>query len=591
MSRTLSRFTILFFLLVLPSIVGAQRLGSNSARTEAPEPATEKKSFDLLETITGQIASLQSPGNRTHLECAIADLLWARDEKRARALFKAASAELTTAAARIDFTDQQSDQELSLISQQRQQIVERIGRHDPELALSFLRETRLQSPEGDSRSNWYLANETNLELRVATLIAARDPARALTLAHASLSQGVSYSLIGFLNELQQKDPTSAKRLYREMVDRIKNEDLERNQERFNAAWNLLWFQPPQADEDEYRDLISTLTDAALAATASDQINANLAQNIDNQFQSLAQQIEKYAPARAAAMRQWSESVEHTLDPSTRMYRELGRISQNGSVDDVLALAEKYPPELRNQIYQNAAWKAFSSDPIRARQIVSDLISDPVQRRQMLEQFDNQTLNNAVNEGKIAEARTLMNKVRAADRKIQILIQFASRLAAKNDKKGALNLLDEARALAATMAGNSNQMWLQIQLAQSYASVDLDQSFAIMQPLVTKTNGLIAAAAVLDGFENRYLKDGEWMTPGMSSLANMVANLVQSLQFFGRLDFDRALALANQLERPEVRLMAQLVIAEAALNMNVANLPVSGRQFSFGGGVGIIVDQN
>jgi len=590
MSRWLSRFVIFCFLLVLPSIASAQNLAGNSAKTEPPEPANRKKSFDLIETISGQIGNLQSPANRINVECIVADLLWTGDEKRARALFKSASAELASLVATIDVGDQQAYQEVSSFNQQRQQVIDRVARHDPELALSILRETRLLPADADSGSNWISTNENNLELHLATLIARQDPARALKLAHKSLASGVSYGVIGFLNELQQKDPRSAQALYREMVDRIKTEDLAQNQQLANAAWNLLWFQPPQANEDTYRDLIATLTDVALMIRPNSQTNVNLAQSLYNEFRSQAQQIEKYAPDRAMAMRQWSDSVEATFDPSARMYREMEQVNQSGTVDDVLALAQKYPADLRSQIYQNAAWKAFSTDPNRARQIVSELISDPVQKRQMLEQFDSQALNNAANADQMAETRSLMNKLRNPDRKIQVLVQFANRLAAKNDKKGALNLLDEARTLVISMPGNSTQIWAQIQLAQAYAGLDLDQSFALVHPLVTKTNELIAAAAVLDGFENRYLKDGEWMTPGMSALANTVVSLNQCLVYLARLDFDRALALANLFERPEVRLMAELGIAEAALSRNGNDLPINASRISFRGGVGIIIDK-
>ena len=117
------------------------------------------------------------------------------------------------------------------------------------------------------------------------------------------------------------------------------------------------------------------------------------------------------------------------------------------------------------------------------------------------------------------------------------------------------------------------MAAQMQLAGVYASLDLDQSFAIMRPLVAKANELIAAAAVLDGYENRYLKEGEWMTPGSSNLSNLLGNLDQTLANLARLDFDRARSLADQLERPEVRMMAQLQIVQQTINNNVANLPI------------------
>ena len=446
MSRPLSRFAVTLFLLALPCVGTAQEQAGNSAAAEKPDPATTKKAFDLLDTVAGQLPNLHTPANRIHVECAVADLLWVHDEKRARSLFKTVSEEMTALIGAIDFGDQYAYQEISLINQQRQEIVQRIAQHDPELALTFLRETRVQQAPTNSMSNWYAQNETSMELNLAAQIAARDPARTLQLARASLSKGVSYGLVGLLSQLQQKDQKAAQTLYKEIVEQIKNEDLVQNPESTNVAWNLLGsFQPPQANEDAYRDLMDTLTNAALAIVPGNQTSINLAQNVSNQLQSYMPQIEKYAPARVGPLRQWSQSVELTLDPSARMYREIGEISQSGTADDIVALAQKYPPELRDQVYQQAAWKAFSSgDTNRARQIASEMISDPIQRRQMLDQFDNQALNNAAGESKIAEVRQLLSKVNAPDRKIQTLIQLAGNLLNKGDKKGALDVLNEAR---------------------------------------------------------------------------------------------------------------------------------------------------
>jgi hypothetical protein len=54
-------------------------------------------------------------------------------------------------------------------------------------------------------------------------------------------------------------------------------------------------------------------------------------------------VEKYAPSRTAELREWSQAVERTLDPQVKMYQEMQKITQNGTVDEMMALASKYPP--------------------------------------------------------------------------------------------------------------------------------------------------------------------------------------------------------------------------------------------------------
>ena len=81
----------------------------------------------------------------------------------------------------------------------------------------------------------------------------------------------------------------------------------------------------------------------------------------------------------------------------------------------------------------------------------------------------------------------------------------------------------------------------------------------------KLNDLVAASVKLDGYDNRYLRDGEWNMTGEGSVGNLLTRLSQNAGLFAWCDFDRAVTLAAQFERPELRLMAQLKLAQGILN--------------------------
>lgn len=82
--------------------------------------------------------------------------------------------------------------------------------------------------------------------------------------------------------------------------------------------------------------------------------------------------------------------------------------------------------------------------------------------------------------------------------------------AKGDKKGALELLDEARSLIGGRARNLQQMQAQITLAQAYAQNESATGFEIIEPLIDQLNELTAASAVVEEFMNNYgaVRDGE-----------------------------------------------------------------------------------
>jgi len=544
------------------------------------DPATEKKVLDLLESITEQVMNLHAPSNRVRAECAIADLLWARDEKRARSLFTAALAQLVSRISDLDYSDPDVYSEITQVNQLRQELLMRIAAHDPELAISALRQTRLPNSSGRGGD---FQNEANLEINLANLIVTKDPAIALKLARASLSRGISWNVISFLTPLYQKDAGAARTLYQEIVGRIRDENIARNPEMANNAWNLLSsFQPPQADEDTYRDLLTTTLGYVLSANRETQSGMALAQNSYYQLERIKPLVEKYAPARAPELRDWSRTVERTLDPQVKIYQDIRKVSETGTVDDMLALASKYPPEFQNLLYQNAAWKAFSNgDAARAKEII-DLVPDPVQRRQMLDQLDNQTANAVEGNNKLIEARRLADKAKTTDRKIEVLIQMANAIAGEGNPKGALELLGEAKAIVASAPQSAAQLKAQLRLAQAYLKADSDQSFALLQAMITKLNELVAAAALLDGIDFHYLKDGEWQMPGASNLGNLVNSLDQTLAGLGQTDFDRARTLADQIERPEMRVLVEIDLAQTTLGIKPPNSPPFGGRIMMGG---------
>lgn len=581
MLRSLSLLVSTAFLFV-PSLSQAQAVfgPSTPTPTTSPakiDPATEKKALDLIEALSDQVSNLHSESNRMRAQCTVADLLWGRDEKRARSLFTAALTQLTTRISEIDFSDPDVYQEMMRLGQSRQELVMRIAAHDPDLAVTALRQTRLQADSNTlSRGGWNLQNEANLEMNVAGLIAGKDSSAALKLARASLARFISWNVINFLPQLYQKDQKAGQELFQDIVTRIKNENINRSPELANNAWNLLnTFQPPQADEDTYRDLLTTVLSYVLGGSRQTQSGMGMAQNFYHQLDRIAPLVEKYAPSRTAELRDWSQAVERTLDPQVKMYQELNKISQNGSVDEMIALASKYPPEFRNLLYQNAAWKAVTSgDSARAKEI-AEMIPDPAQRRQVIDQLENQTANAAEGSNKIIEARRLVDKAKNVAQKIEIILRTAITVAAEGDKKAALDLLNEAKIILTSSPQSAAQLNGRVRLAQAYLKLDPDQSFSILQPLIMKLNELVAAAVTLDGIDFQYLKDGEWVMPGTNNLGNVINSLDQTLAALGQIDFDRARTLADQIERPEMRVLMELDLAQITLGGKPMNMPMFG----------------
>ena len=133
-----------------------------------------------------------------------------------------------------------------------------------------------------------------------------------------------------------------------------------------------------------------------------------------------------------------------------------------------------------------------------------------------------------------------------------------------DRKVALRLLDQTSVMVDAMKPGRDQIDAQMSVAILYCLQKSDRGLTIMESLVPKLNELVAAAVKLDGFDNHYLRDGEWNMSSEGGVGSLLTTLSQSAGYFAWSDFDRALNLAGQFERPELRLMAQTKLAQGIL---------------------------
>jgi hypothetical protein len=252
------------------------------------------------------------------------------------------------------------------------------------------------------------------------------------------------------------------------------------------------------------------------------------------------------------------------------------VIQQGTVDALLDVAAKAPPEMRATLYERAAQKALNEkdDDARARQIINDKIENPAQRKQLLGNLEQQVMWKDAQQGRLERARQQLDRLRPTDR-AALLIQFAAAFTAKDDKKSALQLLQEAQVIVSNRAENYQQMQIQLQLVGAFATIEPSRSFEIIAPLIDQLNELATAAFTLNGFENIYFKDGELSTQGQSQLSNMFQTCEQQIGEFAQTDFELAKSAADRFQRNEARVMARLFIAQnLLLKANAAMRPPS-----------------
>lgn len=614
----------------------------------------EKKALALLEDTIADALSLRVLENRALVTATAADLLWTRDEKRARSLFTDALNTLAAARAASSGANNTEDGEGTgrnyanyagyMASALRQQLLQMVARHDATLALDLLRAgssakqtsapnaiitTTTIAPAQRHVHHGMVDEDAQLEQILVTQIAATDPKMALRLAEESLAKGVSSSLLSTLHMLQRKDPATATKLAGSIIERLRTTDFQSNPESVFVLTQLLdmgahpeRYAPPPRQSTAGDTAVAAATTAAAKkpqllfnetalrdltdVVASALLNSVAMSGITYQGPTLLPLIEKYAPTRAAQVRRKLANFKQTSDPQQQVFMQYQEQLQNGTTDSLLQAASKAPPQVRDMLYQSAAWKAIAqNDTAHARQIIQDNITNTRQRDELLVQIDHQSLMQSLRQGKLDEARQMLRERGARPKNYQAMMfaLLAHAAVKKGDRKFALEVMDEARQLVPnSQAQNQDQIDAQLAIAAAYTFVEPTRSFEIIEPMIDQANELIRAAALLDKFGNsgqRFFRNGELML-SMSGGASFAirSRYGRALSLLANADFDRARSAADRFQQPELRVMARLLIAQGALDTAAqqSNMPPSefdfmpGEMNTFGSGTMVIGNQ-
>jgi hypothetical protein len=594
-------------LFIHTSSMAQKPAASDPSKTEQQEArkALEQKALALLEEVVADAQLLKQAANRLRIQIIAADLIWPRDEKRARALFEKSIKDIAELIAGIDNADPSYYNLIQAPSQLYNELLQMLVRHDPQMALDFLHTTRPPQPPQAISKYAEPSFELQMEAQIASQIAAKNPKMALQIAMENLNKGFSSNIAGLLYQIQQVDQEGAAKLANALIKKLLAENLLMNNEAASVAISLLTVASrleahtstsagkpsapasslPLIDAQAYRDLMELVVTAALNSSTipnpSDWRERNIAQTLLMGLQNIMPNVEKILPSRVAALQRKIADLRTSTDVGSRFWQDYQEVFQNGSVDDILGLAPKVSTELREQVYQQAAWKALGQgDSERARQIINEGVSNPMNRRQMLEEIERQSAAKAAGEGKVDIARQALARLRTNEDRAMALTQLAATVSSKGDKKSALRLLEEALSLVGGKAENLMQLQAQAQVARSFALLEPARSFEILETITGQFNELLSAAEVLNGFEQQYYKDGELLWQG-TNLSGLLFQIVNDIGQLAPADFDRAIDIAGRFQRPEARLMARLSIARAVLSDQYQlNLPISGRGFSY-----------
>ena len=271
--------------------------------------------------------------------------------------------------------------------------------------------------------------------------------------------------------------------------------------------------------------------------------------------------------RAAKLKHLAPQFDSTSSredrPWAEIYAELEDFAEARDYDGLLRLADKNP-SMKNTLY----WRAFNlarttGDLERGQKIAAAFDGSPEDKQRMLTQIERAKDAAKLSEAEIEEIQRQLAMLTDIRKRADYLFESALRIGV-NNRALALKLLDQLTEMVETHKHGSERTEILIAMAVVYCMEKSDRGFTIMESQMPKLNELIDAAVKLDGFDTHYVRDGEWNMSASGNLGQLLTWLSSNAPHFAWCDFDRAVNLAGQFERTEIRMMAQLKLAQGIL---------------------------
>ena len=579
-------FLIKVFLLIttLAALAAAQTVPDNTASEQKEQLQKEAVAF-LRETLT-DVNGMRSLENRISFAAEIASLMWFHDEREARGMYGGVIGDFRDLLMRYDaqinalgvtpeddggmgrgFGFMIEPTEKGLVLRRfrtalgvRQQIAMSIAEHDPELAYSFYNDS-LASISNQEFRKQAEARDTFFEAQLLTQIAEKNPAKAVQYAKTFLGRGVNYQHLELLKKIYAKDAERGAEFGDAMLSRIKSDKLDDSDS--YVVRSLIEFggstldaskkpggKKPVYKLEQLRELAEILAQAILKQTDAAAINP-----------AHIEVIQKYAPGRAAQLRAKFKT------PVTMPGRNFNAAANaaNSMANAAYYGDSEFPPGATN-----------SSSNSRHGQQLREREAREKAEQKLLEDvmgLEKKQLPKEQRDKFIAEARRIIAQTAGRDKKVLGLSMLAAQVAKIGDKELAAEIMRDAQAFVSPTPKTYQDFLLTWMLASGYANSDPSKAFPLLEETISRANETLSAFIKVGEFMDvaeEMIQDGEVQVGAFGG--QMVRGLTRELgmadatiQVLAKADFTKMKNLTNGFDRPEIRVLAKMMVLRAVLN--------------------------
>lgn len=605
-----------FILLACAASFAQTSLTASGSEKEKAAKELEKNGFDLVDQAAGDAGALKNWENRALLAALAGDLLWEKDKKRARELFRNSANELAQAN-NLPADKSQTDEQMLFgafnNTSPRRTILRTIAGRDADLALQFLLETRPtklqeainaqnqlknQPPKPKTADDMFagrsrqfqVQQEIALEQSFASKAAEQDPKKAAQLLRDSLSKGVTYEVFGLLEKINKKDPELAQKLTGEVVAKLLEADFAKEESARSVAFNFLnnygtpknqtaatakdeakqapakdvaKIAPLKVDDKSLKDTANKLADYMVQANGYEAFFI---------YSQMMPAMEKFVPERIVQLKQKQADIRKQMPPEMlAMQDSFGSMSNKDTAPErMISDAAKMPAFARSRMYNQAIDKMVAAgDGEKARGVLQST-PDGKERDSALAYLDSKLAGGAMDKGNLDEAQKIISQIGSDKEKVEQLVNLAVKFHQKNTKEGheaSLKIMEDARQLVNEFAENKDEVAGVLKLAAGYAAIEPDRAFPLLNPLIEQANDVINATAILAKYNKREqaFRQGEMLMFSSGFGSTSFARYGRELKMLAGVDYGRTKGLVEQFRRDDVRVLLKMLLAQSILS--------------------------
>lgn len=537
------------------------------------------KGIALVAEVVQTIDQIRLARTRIRAQLQAADMLWTSDEKLARKLSADAVAGVTDYLANVDASDGDAYGAYMSAMHLRQEVIQALAPHDPEMALNFLRSSRFASPPNGKKQQHL--EESQLELALATQVLRNDPKVAFQIAENTLKTSTPPELFQTILQLNSKSPELSTKLTALVLAKVESSKLGTDEQLSQLVSNLISYnrstrdrQQPNAGgpgrslltDEQYRTLIQKSVSDVLASAPNDLSTRNATQSLLYTLKSLGPSIDTIVPGSSASIDRRMARYSAQADPNALAWQKYQTMVNSESTDTAVTGIKDAPPEMRQQLYgQLSIREAQQGNVTRARELIMDNINTPFERRRWLQNLEQQLAYKAASEGRIEDAFREISTVSSPRVRYEVLTFVVNFIGTARKKSSAVTLLETARSMIGTSsrAESQAQFTALLGVSKAFAKYDSQRAFEILDPLIDQLNELTRAARTMNGFGQEYYQNDELILQNGNNVANTADALLNAIAELSKYDFGRAKGSADRIELIEVRVTAYLAIARRA----------------------------